>query len=314
MPSAIIIDQAVAGRLVVRNVNPAPAKSGEVTIRVTAISLNRGEVKRALTVMPTGTCPGWDFVGVIGDDHNVRGAPAVGTRVVGILPIGAWAHQVNAPLNVIAAVPDEVCDAHAASLPVAGLTALHALRKGGLLLGKKVLVDGASGGVGHIAIQLAAACGAQVYSHIRQAKHEALVSAASTGGVIVGETLAAAGPFGPFDLVVDGIGGSALSAGLTMLRRNGVCVTYGATEGEDVRFDSTVFFRASGTTLKALVLGDDLAATEPAADGLVILLGLVKAGRLRPHIGIEAPWTDVADIARQLIERRFSGKAVLHLP
>ena len=63
-----------------------------------------------------------------------------------------------------------VTDAQAATLPVAGLTALHALRQGGLLLGRKVLVDGATGGVGHLAVQLAAAAGAEVYGHVRRAE------------------------------------------------------------------------------------------------------------------------------------------------
>ena len=74
------------------------------------------------------------------------------------------------------------------------------------------------------------------------------------------------------------------------------------------------FFRASGTSLLGLVLGDDIAATEPAADGLALLLRLVKQGVLKPTIGIEAPWTEVATIARQLIDRGFTGKAILHLP
>ena len=71
-------------------------------------------------------------------------------------------------------------------------------------------------------------------------------------------------------------------------------------------FDSTAFFRASGTVLLGLVLGDDIAATEPAADGLALLLRLVKQGVLKPTIGIEAPWTEVATIARQLIDRGFT--------
>ena len=64
------------------------------------------------------------------------------------------------PSHAVAALPDKVTDAQAATLPVAGLTALHALRQGGLLLGRKVLVDGATGGVGHLAVQLAATAGA----------------------------------------------------------------------------------------------------------------------------------------------------------
>ncbi len=318
MPSntikAITVDQSDAGRLAVRSRNLAPAAPGEITIRVTAISLNRGETKRALTITETGTCPGWDFAGSVEETRGVPGAPDVGTRVVGILPIGSWAERVHAPLNSIAVIPEGVTDAQAASLPAAGLTALHALRKGGLLLGRKVLVDGASGGVGQFAIQLAAASGAQVYSHVRRPEQRPLVEASSTGGIVVGETLEAARPSGPFDLIIDSVGGSALSAAMTMLRRNGVCVTVGATEGEHVSFDSTAFFRASGTSLLGLVLGDEIAATEPAADGLALLLRLVKQGVLKPTIGIEASWTEVATIARQLIDRGFTGKAILHLP
>ncbi len=318
MPSntikAITVDQSDAGRLAVRSRNLAPAAPGEITVRVTAISLNRGETKRALTITETGTCPGWDFAGSVEETRGVPGAPDVGTRVVGILPVGSWAERVHAPLSSIAIIPEGVTDAQAACLPVAGLTALHALRKGGLLLGRKVLVDGVSGGVGNFAIQLAAGSGARVYSHIRRPEQRPLVEASSTGGVVVGETLEAARPSGPFDLIIDSVGGSALSAAMTMLRRNGVCVTVGASEGEQVSFDSTAFFRASGTSLLGLVLGDDIAATEPAADGLALLLRLVKQGVLKPSIGIEAPWTEVATIARQLIDRGFAGKAILHLP
>jgi NADPH:quinone reductase len=318
MPSntikAITVDQSDAGRLAVRSRNLAPAAPGAVTIRVTAISLNRGETKRALTITETGTCPGWDFAGSVEETRGVPGAPDVGTRVVGILPIGSWAERVHAPLSSIAVIPEGVTDAQAACLPVAGLTALHALRKGGLLLGRKVLVDGVSGGVGNFAIQLAAGSGARVYSHIRRPEQRPLVEASSTGGIVVGETLEAARPSGPFDLIVDSVGGSALSAAMTMLRRNGVCVTVGASEGEQVSFDCTAFFRASGTSLLGMITGDDIAVTEPAADGLALLLRLVKQGVLKPSIGIEAPWTEIAKVARQLIDRGFAGKAVLHLP
>ena len=175
-------------------------------------------------------------------------------------------------------------------------------------------MDGVSGGVGNFAIQLAAASGAQVYSHIRRPEQRPLIDASSTGGIVVGETLEVARPYGPFDLIVDSVGGSALSAALTMLRRNGVCVTVGATEGEQVSFDSGAFFRASATSLLGMIVSDDIAATEPAADGLALLLRLVKQGVLKPSIGIEAPWTEVAWVARQLVDRGFSGKAILHLP
>ncbi len=312
--SAITVDQSGGDRLAVRSVSLTLAEAGKITIRVTAISLNRGEVKRALTTTETGTTPGWDFAGVVAQTNGVSEAPDIGTRVVGVLPVGAWAESVHAPLNSVAVIPEGVTDVQAASLPVAGLTALHALRKGGLLLGRKVLVDGATGGVGQTAIQLAAASGARVYSHVRRQEQRALVEVSSAGGIVVGETLEAARASGPFDFILDSLGGSALSAALTMLKRNGICVTVGVTEGAPVSFDSAVFLRTSGVSLHSIVLGDDIAATEPAAEGLALLLRLVEQGALKPRIGIEAPWTEIATVARQLVDRGFAGKAVLHLP
>ncbi len=311
---AITVDQADSGRLAVRSVTPVEARPGEITVRVAAISLNRGEIKRALTVSETGTRPGWDFAGVVEDTRRVPGAPEVGTRIVGALPIGAWAERVHVGLSFIALIPEGVTDAQAATLPVAGLTALHALRKGGLLLGRKVLVNGATGGVGQVAIQLAAASGARVYAHIRREEQRALVETASTGGVVVGPTLEAARPSGPFDLIIDSVGGSALSAAMTMLRKRGCCVTLGRSEGEQVSFNVAGLFDAPGASLQSFVLFDDIAATEPVSDGLAILLRLVEQRVLQPTISIEAPWTEVATVARHLVDRGFAGKAVLHLP
>ena len=218
---AVVVDKADPGRLAVRLAQLAPAAPGELTVRVTAISLNRGEVKRAVTAMETGARPGWDFVGVVEAAARRGGGPGVGARVVGLLPTGAWAERVRAPVNAVAVLPSGVTDAQAATLPVAGLTALHALRQGGLLLGRKVLIDGASGGVGHLAVQLAAASGARVYAHLRREALRSSIAAWCTGGVIVAPSLEAARSSGPFDLIVDSVGGSALGAALTMLQPRG---------------------------------------------------------------------------------------------
>ncbi len=312
--NAVTVDQAEAGRLAVRSITLADARPGEITVRVSAISLNRVETKRALTIMETGTCPGWDFAGAVEDKNGVSSAPEVGTRVVGALPIGAWAERVHVPLSLIAVFPRAITDAAAATLPVAGLTALHALRKGGLLSGRKVLINGATGGVGQFAIQLAAASGVRVYSHIRPAEQRALVQTSSTGGVVVGPTLEAARTVEPFDLIIDSVGGSALSAAITMLKKQGRCITLGCSEGEGVTFNIARFLDASGASLQSLIPFDDIAATEPAADGLPILLRLLEQGLIIPTTGIEAPWTEVATVTRQLMDRGFAGKAVLNVP
>ena len=136
--------QAAPGKLAIKPVELRDADRDEVAVRVTAISLNRGETRRAVQQAEPGSRPGWDFAGVVETAAADGSGPRPGTRVVGILPSGAWAERVNCRTHAVAALPDAVGDAEAATLPVAGLTALHALRQGGLLLGRKVLVDGAS--------------------------------------------------------------------------------------------------------------------------------------------------------------------------
>src|ERR1700751_494906 len=157
---AVVVDPSLPDRLAIREVSLRDPDRDEVVVKVTAVSLNRGETRRALQLAEAVWRPGWDFAGVVETTAADGSGPKPGTRVVGILPSGAWAERVNCRSHAVAALPDAVGDAEAATLPVAGLTALHALRRGGLLLGRKVLVDGASGGVGHLACQLAVAAGA----------------------------------------------------------------------------------------------------------------------------------------------------------
>src|SRR3989440_6165357 len=213
---AIVVDPAVEARLAIKPVELRDPDRDEVVVRVTAISLNRGETRRALQVAEVNWRPGWDFAGVVETAAADGSGPGPGTRVVGILPSGAWAERVNCRSHAVASLPEAVSDAQAATLPVAGLTALHALRQGGLLLGRKVLVDGASGRVGHLACQLAAAAGAIVWGHVRRDEHRAAVAEWCGERVVLGRDLAAATPYGPFWLILDSVGGAALGAALAM--------------------------------------------------------------------------------------------------
>src|SRR5258708_32918814 len=218
---AVVVDPAVPGKLAIKPVEVREPDRDEVAVRVSAISLNRGETRRAVQQAAPGWRPGWDFAGVAETAAADGSGPRPGTRVVGILPSGAWAERVNCRSHAVAALPDGVSDAQAATLPVAGLTAWHALRQGGILLGRKILVDGASGGVGHLACQLAAAAGAQVWGHVRRPEYRAAVAAWCGDRVVLGRDLTAAKPHGPFWLIVDSVGGSSLSAALGMLMPNG---------------------------------------------------------------------------------------------
>jgi NADPH2:quinone reductase len=310
---AVVVDPSHSEKLRLQDVELLPADRSEVTVRVTAISLNRGEVNRALTQSVAGARPGWDFVGVVEEPAADGSGPPVGTRVVGMLSTGAWAERLRAPSHAVAALPDAVTDAQAATLPVAGLTALHALRQGGLLLGRKVLIDGATGGVGHLAVQLAVSAGAEVYGHVRRAEQQALIAEWCEDRIVVSPDLRAAASSGPYHLILDSIGGSALAAALTMLQPNGTCVHFGVSEAPKTTFESGAFFRQGGVKLYGLILFHELRRVEPAGAGLALLAREVARGRLRPHIEIEARWTAIAGIARRLLAREFVGKAVLHI-
>jgi NADPH:quinone reductase len=310
---AVVVDPAAPGKLAIKPVELRDPDRDEVAVRVTAISLNRGETRRAVQQAEPGWRPGWDFAGEVETAAADGSGPRPGTRVVGILPSGAWAERVNCRSHAVAALPETVSDAEAATLPVAGLTALHALRQGGLLLGRKVLVEGPSGGVGHLAGQLAMAAGAQVWGRVRREEYRAAVAEWCGDRVVLGHELAAARPHGPFWLILDSLGGSALGAALGMLQPGGTCVTFGATEAPHTSFESRDFFATGGVRLYGLTLFHELMSVERAGIGLALLADLIAAKKLRPQIAVEAPWSEIGTVARRLIDREFAGKAVLHI-
>jgi NADPH:quinone reductase-like Zn-dependent oxidoreductase len=235
--------------------------------------------------------------------------PPVGARVVGILTEGAWAERVSVPTHALAELPEKVTFAQAATFPVAGLTALHALAKGGLLLGRRVLVTGATGGVGDFAVQLARLAGAHVTANARRADQEGALRQLGAHEVVLGEEIA---PSPKYDLVVDSVGGRTLGTALAALQRNGVCVTLGVSSIAEVTFNARDFFVAGRTTLYGLYLFTEL-MIEPATVGLRRLGALVAAGQLSPHISVERPWMEIGRVAEDLMARRFPGKAVLML-
>src|SRR5262249_3055467 len=274
---AVVVDPAVEGRLAINPVELRDPDRDEVAVRVTAISLNRGETRRALQVAEPGWRPGWDFAGIVEREAADGSGPKTGVRVVGLLPSGAWAERVNCRSHAVAVLPDGGSDTQAATLPVAGLTALHALRQGGLLLGRSVLVDGASGGVGHLACQLATPAGALTWGHVRPREHRGAVAEWCGERVVVGRELGAAKPHGPFWLILDSVGGTALGAALGMLQPNGTCVVFGVSAASSAIIESRDFFGTGGTRLYGLTLFHELMSVERAGIGLRLLAELIEA-------------------------------------
>src|SRR5437899_1405400 len=222
---AVVVDPEAPGRLVIREVaEPVPDRS-EAVVRVRAISLNRGEVRRS-TMAAAGWRPGWDIAGEVERPAATGSGPRAGARVVGLLPEGAWAEHVAIPTHALAELPEKVTFSQAATFPVAGLTALYSLAKGGLLLDRRVLVTGATGGVGHFAVQLARLAGAHVHAPARPAEQVAALRALGAHDVSVGEEI----PASPkYDLILDSVGGRTLGTALSALARGGTCVNFGVS-------------------------------------------------------------------------------------
>jgi NADPH:quinone reductase len=305
---ALVCADSAPLRLAVRDVpEPAPLPH-EAIVAVRAVSLNRGELRR-LTTAPAGWRPGWDLAGELLTPAVDGSGPPAGARVVGLLRAGAWAERVAVPTTALAVLPDEVSYHDASTLPVAGLTALCALARGGCLLGQQVLITGASGGVGWFAAQLAARAGAHVTGVARSV--ERLIDLVERGAVHTALG-AVEDATGPFDLVLEANGGPDLGLALARLAPGGVVVTFGNSSGAPTTFDVFDFYGRGGASLYGLFLFDELVRRgNSGARDLATLAGLVAAGELTPQISITAPWRAPWPALQALVDRAMVGKAVL---
>lgn len=308
---AVVVDPDSQARLALAEVDePSPSPS-EALVRVAAVSLNRGEVRRAEAAEP-GFRPGWDLAGTV--EHAAADGSGLpeGTRVVGFLPSGAWAEFAAVPTNALAGLPEGVSFEEAATLPVAGLTALYALEEGGNLLGCSVLVTGASGGAGQFGVQLARAAGARVVGLVRREEHVGLVEEAGAHEVVVDAGGASARERGPYHLILESVGGEVLGNALSMLATGGTCVSFGVSAAAETKFDARNLYLTGGARLYGFILFHEVLA-RPAAGGLDRLARMVAEGTLEPRIEVETPWTDIGEVATRLIDRGYAGKAVLRV-
>jgi NADPH:quinone reductase len=285
---------------------PVPA-ANEVLVAVHAFSLNRGET-RLFQVRPEGWRPGQDIAGVVVRQAEDGSGPEAGTRVVCLTDWEGWAERAAVPSHRIAALPDNVSFAAAASLPVAGLTALRTLRHGAPLLGKRVLITGAAGGVGNLAVQLAARSGARVTAVVGNAERARALDGLGAAEIV---TSIADAP-GRFELILEAAGGASLTAAIARIEAKGVVVIYGNSSGEPTPLN----FRDFAEHQNARLQGFHYFTSEPEekfGTDLALLVSLVADGSLKPRI-VERDWHDIAAAGARLIGREIAGKAVFRVP
>ncbi|MFG3369528.1 zinc-binding dehydrogenase [Streptomyces sp. NPDC090032] len=279
---------------------PVP-EPGEALIKVEAFAPNRGETFLLEQPRPE-LLPGKDIAGLVVQAAADGSGPGIGARVVGHPAQGGWAEYAAVPTHSLAVLPDSIDSARAAALPLAGITALRLLRTAGSLAGRRVLLTGASGGVGHYVTELAVGAGAELTAVTSTpVRGERL---AELGANVVHAVAAAQGPF---DVVLESTGGPDLALALSKVRPGGLLVWFGQASRTPVSLD---FFQLLGGPERVTIQHFHYAGA-PYGFDLSALVSLVEQGRLHPEISRTTDWVQTANTLVDLRERRIRGKAVL---
>jgi NADPH:quinone reductase-like Zn-dependent oxidoreductase len=286
--------------------DPEPIPT-EVLVRVRAAGVNPVDgIVRAGVFPLLGEPPfilGWDVAGVV--EAVVPGVNRfrVGDEVMGMpffpRPGNAYAEYVAVPSRQLAHQPTSIGHEEAAGLPMAGLTAWQSLVEiADVRAGQRVLIHGAGGGVGHLAVQIAKSRGCHVIGTASAAKHEFL-GGLGADELIDYRSVDFAAEVGDVDVVLDLVAGGYGDRSIPVLREGGLLVT--AIERSDAQLAARV--EAAGRRFAGI-------SVEPDAVGLEALAALVDAGLLRVHVEHVVPLGEAVR-AHELLDTAVRGKIVL---
>ncbi|MEQ4717644.1 zinc-binding dehydrogenase [Nonomuraea sp. B19D2] len=299
---ALIVDPSAPANIGFGEIADPVAGPGQLLVDVVHASLNYADLNNAISGrVPAGAPLGLDAAGIVLQGASDGSGPAAGTRVV-LFADGAFAERVAVDVLAVAEVPDSVGLAEAAALPTAGLAALRSLRAAAVAPGKRVLVTGASGGVGRYAVRLAAHAGAYTIASVGSPARGNGLAYAGADEVVVGLDDIKE----PVDIVVETVGGPHLVTAWELLAPGGSLQSVGWTSGEPAVFPpyATV---GPPKTLTSYV--NQFGAAEDLAE----LVRLTAEGALVPEIGWRGSWERFAEASDALRGRRVPGKAVFDL-
>ena len=295
-------DAGIAG-LTLREIPDPHAAENDVIVRVHAAGFTPGELDWPATWTDragrdrTPTVPGHELSGVVVGLGYGTTLLTMGQRVFGLADWtrdGSLAELVAVEARNLAPLPAGIDHTVAAALPISGLTAWQALfDHGGLTVGQTVLIHGAAGGVGSIAVQLAADAGARVIGTGRAGDRDTVLGLGAHAFVDLAEAGALAG-IGEVDLVVDVIGGEVFERSLGVLRAGGTIVTIPAPAPRQPEDGRAIFF-----------------VVEPDRARLADLAQRVRDGRLTPIVGDVRPLEETADAFAK--RRRVAGKTIIRV-
>jgi NADPH:quinone reductase len=304
---ALVADPAASPALSLDDVPEPTPGAGELLVEMEAASVNRGEIRTAGR-QPPGTVLGWDVAGTVAALGEGVTQFDVGERVVAVSPAGgSFAERVAVPAEWAAPLPTACDFVTAATLPVAGITAVNILRLARTHAGDRVLITGAAGGVGLFAVQLALQTGAAVTG---QAGSEERVAAVRAAGA---EPMVHPGDGSPvegeFDVVLDAIGGPMVGPLLNATVAKGRVVIYGnsADAPSTLRVES---FYSKGVTIYGFRIFASLAPAQAVKD-LANLAEQACAGTLEVKVQATASLAEALPLIRDLYARKVTGKVVI---
>jgi len=285
--------------------DPVPGLA-QVLIQVVGTSLNRGEVAFRAPTASEAAVLGWDASGIVVTPASDRSGPDTGTPVLTVDGGGGgWAELRAVDTASLTVVPEDSDLAAFAALPVAGLSALRALRSLGRLEGLRILITGASGGVGRYAIQLGVRAGAEMIAVASPQHHQELIALGATAAVTrpaeVDEQVFA---------VIDMVGGEFLPESYRVLHdHGGTLISVGHAAATPEVFEAGDM-RGKSRTIRGFYLFADMTGI---AEDLAQLVSLMAEGTLDPQVTWRGPLTHYDEAVQLLLDRRLHGKAVLEI-